>query len=182
VGRRNRFQQPFDGGVPRSGQRGDAPFRRGYDAVSHQRDFVAQAGDHPEVMRYEQAGKAPFIAYFPYQVENPGLYQHVEAADRLVEDNGLRLGSECAGYAYPLKLSAAELPRKFVRIAVLSPTCSRRGRERSTAFFFESPRKLRSGSATIFPGGHAGVHRALDVLEHNLDIPAEFLKDFASPL
>jgi hypothetical protein len=62
-------------------------------------------------VRDEQVGDARLLLDVLQQVQDLGLYRHVEAADRLVADDQLRLERERPGDSDALSLSAGQFVR-----------------------------------------------------------------------
>ena len=114
----------------------------------HDRDVVADVGDHAEVVADDDHRQAGVADERPQQAEDLGLHGDVEGGGRLVGDQQLRLTGQRQGDADALRHAAGEL----VRVATSAPARRRRcrpaaaaRRRSSCASARPTPRKRRIG-------------------------------------
>lgn len=80
----------------------------------HNHHPVADPFDHRQVVCDEEQGQAVPLLHVLQQVEDLGLYRHVERGYWLIAQQHAGLQDECAGDADPLALSAGEFVRSSV--------------------------------------------------------------------
>src|ERR671920_1558836 len=80
-------------------------------ASVHNRDPVCRAGDHAEVVGYEDYRHAEPLLKLAQELQDLGLDGDVEGRGRLVRYKHLRVAGEGYGYDHPLAHAARELVR-----------------------------------------------------------------------
>ena len=166
-------QQGLRVGVARAGKEGGGGANLDNAAEIHDSDAVGDVTDEAEVVGDEQQRQAKAILQFEEQVDDLGLHGDVERRDRFVGDDHGGLDRERAGDTDALALAAGE----GVRVAG-------RGLGRQVDEFeqfsdaggddggrHDGVDAQRFGQRVA--NSHAGIERAVRVLEHHLDATVE---------
>ncbi len=139
----------------------------------HDRHLVAEAGDDADVVGDEEIGDAGLLLQAAQQSEGLGLDQHIQAADRLVEDHQPRFQRQGAGDADPLQLTAAELVRVLAGVARLEPDHCQQEVDLLAKLAVRQVFEITQRFGEDILDRPPGVDRAQRVLEHHLHFAAE---------
>ena len=140
-------------------------------AQVHHRDPVAEVVDDAQIVGDEEVGELELLAQVFEQVDDLGLDGHVQRRHRLVADDELRVQAQRPGDPHPLALAAAHLVRVAVRELRGQPAYGEQLGDPAVA-----PARVRLDAVDahrlVQDGAdlHAGVERAVRVLEDDLDL------------
>ena len=142
-------------------------------AEIHDRDPVGDMTDDSDIMGDEEVGQMQPALQLAQQIQDLRLDRDVQRRGRLVQHQEARLQRQRAGDGDALALAAGE----FMGIAVeqLGPQADLLGKPHDAGLALGRAQPVRHGQRLGDDAGHrhARIQRALRVLEHDLEAPAE---------
>ena len=143
-------------------------------AEIHHRDALAEMPHHREIVRDEQIGQAELLAQILEQVHHLRLDRYIKRRHRFVADDELGVQRKRARNADALALAS----RHFMRVAIAEARIQATDRQKF-AHACGALRGVRLDAVHLdrFADDvahlHAGIERAVRVLEYHLDTPAQ---------
>ena len=155
------------------------------EAGVHDQDLIGEVARRRQIVRHIQKADALFVAQPRHQIQDAQADRHIQHGNRLVGQDDLWLGRQCAGDGDALALAAAELVRIF-----LDEFVHRRQRDHREEFFQLVAQVLSAARFAVdlqraldgVAGAVHGVEAAERVLEDHLHLRPIAQHGFASAL
>ena len=139
----------------------------------HHRDPFADVLDDAQVVRDEQIREPQPVLQFEQQVEDLGLYRHVQRRDGLVRDDQAGVQRQCAGDADALALAPGERMRIAPHIFRPQAYQAQQFDHPVGSFLIVAHAMHEQRLADDVEQGHARVQRRERVLKNHLHLPPQ---------
>ena len=151
-------------------------------AQVHHAHRVGDVLHHRQIMADEQVRQVELLLQVLQQVDDLGLYGHIQGGHRLVADDEVRVQGDGAGDADALALAAGELVGIAVLLVVVQSAGLHDAGHIGVVLVLGHQAVLPHGLSDDFAHGQAGRQAGVGVLEDQLHLGSEFPQRLAVQL